>query len=219
MSCQGFPEAIESILRTLNLLGSETIGLDEDSEQAVKNFAEKAMNVEYVERDNRKMNLIPPHMIKSGDFFGSSRTDGMDASIRYGTGAVFSHTLQALWFEDGLYIVESTGPVIKRTPYVEKMQRRFDGGFEFVWLPLTEEARAKYDEEAARKYYFKNEGIPYGFENFLYGWIDTERSNLPILLPNEMLPIVFSIFEKVSPYWADRIFAAGLNKRLGTEGL
>eukprot|EP00351_Strombidinopsis_sp_SopsisLIS2011_P002308 CAMPEP_0116879920 /NCGR_PEP_ID=MMETSP0463-20121206/11772_1 /TAXON_ID=181622 /ORGANISM="Strombidinopsis sp, Strain SopsisLIS2011" /LENGTH=74 /DNA_ID=CAMNT_0004529827 /DNA_START=1006 /DNA_END=1230 /DNA_ORIENTATION=- len=61
--------------------------------------------------------IIDPNTIKSGDYFSACDTNGLSAIIMYGTGAFVSHNVMALWFEDGLYIVESTDPVIVRTPW------------------------------------------------------------------------------------------------------
>lgn len=61
--------------------------------------------------------------------------------------------------------------------------------------------------------------MPYGDHNFLYGWIDTPRSNWPGLLPNEFVPVVVSLYEKIAPIAAYNFFTEALNKRLGTDGL
>lgn len=61
--------------------------------------------------------VIDPNTIKSGDYFAYTVIDGLSTIIMYGTGAFVSHNVMALWFEDGLHIVESTDPVIKRTPW------------------------------------------------------------------------------------------------------
>jgi len=63
------------------------------------------------------------------------------------------------------------------------------------------------------------EGLPYGFHNFLYGWIDTTKNNLPGLLANELLPIIFAMIEVILPKVAFNFFAEALNFRLGTTGL
>jgi len=84
---------------------------------------------------------------------------------------------------------------------------------------LTEEARAKYDEQAARDFFYSMEGTEYGYSNFIFGWIDTVRDNLPRLLPNEMIPILFSVIENVDKNISDLIFTRGLNLRMGTQGL
>jgi hypothetical protein len=41
-------------------------------------------------------------------------------------------------------------------------------------LSLTKEARANFNETAAQNFFFKTEGLPYGFHNFMFGWIDHE---------------------------------------------
>jgi hypothetical protein len=145
--------------------------------------------------------------------------DGEGAVIQYGTGSAFGHTLCALWFEDGLYIVESTGPVVKRTPYAQWMESVSNGNTQYVWLPLKEELWEKFDEEKARAWYLSMEGHPYGFRNFMYGWIDTVYDNYPMLLPVYFLPIFFSLYEKFNPYLAEKFCTSGLNMRLGTTGL
>jgi len=63
------------------------------------------------------------------------------------------------------------------------------------------------------------EGKPYGFETFLFGWIDTENKNFPDVASPEMITIAFSIFEKKNPTVAKRIFSDAMNMRLGTKNL
>lgn len=94
-----------------------------------------------------------------------------------------------------------------------------DRDYNVVWLPLKEDVAAKYDVEKARDFFFELEGTPYGYHNFLYGWIDTYRSNLPPLMPMDMIPIILSQYEKIAPETVYRIFTAGLNKRMGTDNL
>ena len=84
---------------------------------------------------------------------------------------------------------------------------------------MTTEIREKFDEKAAQEFYFMTEGLPYGYHNFLYGWIDTADDNWPPLLPRDGVPIVFSILEKVAPKTAFTFFSEALNKRLGTHDL
>lgn len=61
--------------------------------------------------------VIDPNTIKSGDYLTCTGADGISSIIMYGSGAYVAHNVMALWFEDGLHIVESTDPVIKRTPW------------------------------------------------------------------------------------------------------
>jgi hypothetical protein len=84
---------------------------------------------------------------------------------------------------------------------------------------MREEIRKNFDNEAAVDFFWETEGLPYGYHNFLYGWIDTPNSNLPGLLANEMLPILFSVIEAIAPVTVFNFFTEALNLRLGTNNL
>lgn len=45
------------------------------------------------------------------------------------------------------------------------------------------------------------------------------RDNLPMLLANELVPIAFSVLERLDKKGSDIIYTDGLNIRLGTQGL
>lgn len=81
-------------------------------------------------------------------------------------------------------------------------------------MPLSEASRAKFNETAAREFFAKTEGLPYGYHNFLYGWIDTPRDNIPPLVADALIPIVFSLIETFDKPLSDKFFTKGLNKRL-----
>ena len=61
------------------------------------------------------------------------------------------------------------------------------------------------------------EGLPYGYHNFLYGWIDTAKDNWPPLLPSEGVPVVFSVLERILPETVYIFFTEALNKRLQSD--
>lgn len=182
-------------------------------------FMEKAMNMTFTERQNQEIVWLDESTIRSGDILGSNRPTPITALITYGAGGPFAHIQQFLWFEDGLFIVESTEPAIKRTPWRQVIEAYQADHQQLVYLPLTDEAAGKYDEQAARDFFFSMEGVPYGHSNFLYGWIDTVRDNLPLLLPDELMPIFFSLIEKLDKPVSDLIFTNGLNVRMGTKDL
>jgi hypothetical protein len=86
-------------------------------------------------------------------------------------------------------------------------------------MPLSPEARDLFNETAAQEFFFKTQGLPYGYHNFLFGWIDTPLENWPPLLPGGFMPILFSVLEDFIPSTVDIFYAQALNKRLGTSGL
>lgn len=86
-------------------------------------------------------------------------------------------------------------------------------------MPLSHAARSKFNETAAIEFFNKTERLPYGFHNFLFGWVDTPEDNIPPIIPPMLVPIVLSIYEDFDPLTADIFLAQALNHRLGTTGL
>jgi len=83
------------------------------------------------------------------------------------------------------------------------------------YLPLKKEIADKFNETAARELFFEMEGVPYGYHNFMYGWVDTPEDNWPPLLPHHFVPILWSLVEAVDKPLADNMFTEALNLRLG----
>jgi len=44
----------------------------------------------------------------------------------------------------------------------------------------------------AEQFFKEAEGLPYGYHNFLMGWIDTPKDNLPSLLDGNFVLAMFS---------------------------
>lgn len=86
-------------------------------------------------------------------------------------------------------------------------------------MPLRDDLHKKFNETAAYEWFQSVEGLPYGYHNFLFSWIDTPKDNLPPLLPWELLPVAFDIVEKIAPKVASSFIGEALNFRLGTKGL
>ena len=63
------------------------------------------------------------------------------------------------------------------------------------------------------------EGYPYGYHNFLFGWIDLPEGNLPPLLDKNLIMVVFSLIERLYEFPIKRIMTEALNMRLGTKNL
>ena len=75
-------------------------------EKANLEFMKWSMNLEFEERPIQKVE-IDESEIQSGDYFAVMRLDGLDPMIMYGTGSHSGHSVMALRFDDGLYIIES----------------------------------------------------------------------------------------------------------------
>jgi len=86
-------------------------------------------------------------------------------------------------------------------------------------LPLSPESRAKFNETAAQEFFWQTQGHPYGYHNFLFGWVDTADDNWPPLVPRGFVPILFSIIEDIKPHVTYIFLDQALNHRLGTTGL
>ena len=138
--------------------------------------------------------------------------------IMYTNGSHVTHTAMALRFDGELYVVESQVAGIQKTKWADLLKQAEDSSFLVVWLPLNAEKRAQLDEKAANDFSIQTEGLPWGFHNLMYGWFDTANDNWPPLLPKELLPVAFKVFEDLEPKLADIFFTQALNKRLGTEG-
>ena len=122
-------------------------------------------------------------LIQSGDFLAIMRLDGVDPIIMYGSGTHSGHSVMALRFDGELYIIESQDgwywPVhgIQRNKFSQWIQWAKDADFHVAHLPLNAEARARFNETAAQEFFNQTEGLPYGYHNFLFGWVDTPIDN------------------------------------------
>ena len=129
----------------------------------------------------------------------------------YGSGSHAGHSVMAMKFdgEDELYMVESQDGWywpkhgIQRNKFSQWIQWASDADFHVTHMPLSPEARAKWNVTAAQEFFEEIEGIAYGYHNFLFGWIDTPAMNYPPLLAPGIVPIVFSILEEFSPSTVD----------------
>lgn len=193
-------------------------------EEANVTFLHEAMGVDLEERPTQKVE-IDPDLIQDGDAFMVMRLDGLDQIIMYGTGAHVGHNTMAMRFDGELYVVESQDawywptPNLQRTKWADWIKQAEDASFHVAHLPMRKEIRAKFDNAKAVAFFNETAGLPYGYHNFLYGWIDTPTDNLPPLLPNEFMPILFSLVEMVVPKTAYIFFTEALNMRLGTKDL
>jgi hypothetical protein len=234
LMCEGYVDTFISVFNTLLAFVG---GISTDPTQPIAGshvppYMEKA-NVEFLantmgyvlERRETEVIDYDESNIKSGDFFAVTRLDGLDPIIMYGSGSHSGHSVMALWIDGELNIVESQDGWywpkhgIQRNKFSQWIEWAKNCDFHVTHMPLNAEARAKFNETAAIEFFLGTEGLPYGYHNFLFGWIDTPEDNWPPLLPKGFVPIIFSILEKVLPSTVDIFFSQAINKRLGTKGL
>jgi len=91
--------------------------------------------------------------------------------------------------------------------------------FNVAILPLTEESRKKFNVTAGVEFFKKMEGFPYGYHNFLFGWLDTVDQNYPPLLDSNLVMVVFSYLERLYELPIKKILTEALNMRLKTKNL
>ena len=193
-------------------------------EKANVEFIKWAMGYEMVERKIQKVE-IDESLIHSGDFFAVTRLDGLDPMIQYGSGSHNGHCIVALWMDGELYITESTEawyfPTarIQRTRFKEWIKFAEDASFHVTFMPLSDESRAKFNQTAAEEWFYQVEGLPYGYHNMIYTWVDTPELNWPPILPKDLVPIVFAMIERHDKNLTDMFFTEALNKKLGTKNL
>ena len=174
-------------------------------------------------------------LIRSGDFFGIVRLDGLDTMLAWATGSTTGHTAVALRdSETGvLSVCESTTSDsywvvngVQCTEYHEWMEAMQVAGNNAVWAPLSPEYNAKFDTKKALSWFKSVEGFDYGYHNMLFSWIDTKHGNYPCIPPNYdiclewmHLEALSGFFDRVNTKFAPLLWLEAFNKRVGTAGL
>lgn len=197
-------------------------------EEANIKFLERSIGYTMEKRDVHRI-YVNKTDIHTGDFLAITRLDGLDEIIMYGSGSHVGHSTVAFWSDiDGemdLYVLESQAgwywprDGIQMNKFDQWIQWADDASFNIVVLPLKPEVRAAFNSTSAFEWFKTVEGLPYGYHNFAYGWIDTANDNFPALLSGELLVVLMPIVEQLIPSQFMSLFGEGLNIRLGTKGL
>ena len=179
-----------------------------------------------VERRKEIINIeIDKNKIKSGDFIGLTRFDGLDQFINVGAGSRLGHTTIAMWEDGELYITESQAgwywprAGIQKNKWDDWYKWAREADMNIVLIPMKEENRKNFDVAKAWKRFYELQGLDYGFRNFLFSSVDTTYDSLPATLDESFVTVVFQVVEKFSPTAVDMIIGEAINKRLNTENL
>jgi len=181
-----------------------------------------------VRRQNTTQTL-QKEQIQSGAFLAVTRLDGLDEIIMWGSGSRVGHSTTALWVTlDGvrdLYICESQGAWywpkagIQMNPFDQWVKWADDASFNVIVLPLKASVQPLYNETSAYEWFLTVEGMPYGYHNFAFGWIDTTTQNFPPMLPSQILFPAIQFAYTLIPDAINSVFLLALNMRTGTTGL
>jgi hypothetical protein len=60
---------------------------------------------------------------------------------------------------------------------------------------MKEEVRNRFNVEKAAEFFKSVEGMPYGYHNFIFGWLDDPSKNLPPITTLDFLFVLFSMLE------------------------
>lgn len=177
----------------------------------------------------RPVNHVPlsEKDIHSGDVIAILRLDGLDPLIVWGLGGGSGHQAIALRINGVLNICEAQTitpywPLdgIQCNPYQEWINMAYTADYNAVLLPLKPKYRALFDEKKALRFFQENQGLSYGFFNFLFGWIDFEESNYPYPVNGHLHQLLPAFLEKVGLQdYATMIWNTAFNVRLNTSYL
>ena len=236
--CNGFITTIKSFLKTLKAfyggMGTDPNAKNPKFRPHISKEQEKA-NLRILELFNhytperRKNNTIvnfDKNIIKTGDALLISRMDGLDPMIMIGSGGHAGHCVVCAWKDNELYVLEAQDAFywprrgIQKNKWEDWIKWANLAEFNVVHLPLREEYRNKLNAEKAWDW-FENEveGLPYGYHNFLFSWIDTKNTSFPFIATNELTELVFSLMSKIYIKGSDLLITEALNIRIGTSGL
>jgi hypothetical protein len=197
-------------------------------------FVKKATGFQWKKRKNPVfLKDYAAENFRSGDYLAITRFDGLDNIIHYGTGSHSGHSTMVLWEratdpsqEDQLYVVESQDawywPTqgLQRTKWEDWKRQAHNADFNVVHMRLRDEWQSKFDEKRAWDWFNKTAGMPYGYRNFIFVFLDTINQNLPDIVDVEFVYMASKIMENLVPeLQTDIIMKEALNARLGITKL
>ena len=235
--CNGLVNTIKSFLKTFKAyyggMGYDTEAKNPRFRPHIPKDMEKAnlrilelFNHYTPERRNNTIVNFDKNIIKTGDAIVISRMDFIDPLIMIGSGGRVGHCCVCAWKDGELYVLESQDALywprhgIQKNKWDDWVKWANRADFNVLHLPLREEYRNKLDVDKAWSW-FENEveGVPYGFHNFVFTWIDTKTDSFPFITRNEFSELFFSLLYKFYPAGADLFGTEALNFRLNTTGL
>jgi len=198
-----------------------------------KEFLAERLEWAVQERPVNYVNLTDDQ-IQNGDYLGIFRADGLDPMIMWGAGGHTGHTAMALWFPDGLHIIESTDTFgvppmqywpppygVIRTPYAQWVKQAQAADYHVAILRLHPNYAKLFNATAAVNWFYQVQGQPYGYHNFLFTFLDTVNFNLPYPITQWLMEAFFYGWESAIPIDAQgslyNMLLQGLDHRLNSN--
>ncbi|KAG0601359.1 hypothetical protein M758_11G104400 [Ceratodon purpureus] len=195
-------------------------------------FIKSHMGVEFVKRQQPRVTNVTAGDLQSGDFLAMSKIRGrwgaFETLEKWVTGAQAGHTAVCLRDEDGKLWVGESGhendageEIVAVIPWEEwwELQVADVANCHVAVLPLHPDLRAKFNVTAAWEYARRMNGMPYGYHNMIFSWIDTPTDNYPPPLDSNLVASVITMWTRLQPDYAANMWNEALNKRLNTTGL
>jgi hypothetical protein len=195
-------------------------------------FLESHMGANITKRPQPWVTNISTADVHSGDFLALSkvrgRWGGFETLEKWVTGAYAGHTAVCLrdpdnnlWVGESGHENEEGEEVIVVIPWEEwwELQLKDVAAPHVALLPMHPDLRAIFNETAAWEYAQRMNGLPYGYHNMIFSWIDTRRDNYPPPLDSNLVASVITMWTRLQPSYASNMWNEALNKRLDTEGL
>ena len=225
----GLVDVIGDIVKTISLfVPSETEGpkLSPAAANLTNNFLASYAGFSFEHRSGG-LTDIDPDSIPSGSILAVLRMDGLAGLEMWATGARTDHIVMAFrWSNGTLMIVESTDttaywtrPNIQMHTWEEWLPLAQAADFNVAILPLAPAMESRFNSSAAEAFIEATVGGPYGYHNFLWGFVDTPSDNWPYPVTWEFLEFAFSWVERLDSAIGAEMWGLAMNKRLGTSNM
>ena len=217
-------QTIYSFIKTLKLFSPffhKNGYISYETEKENINFLKKSANITMPKIDNIYLNLLNPKLINSGDLLVIMRLDGLLPTEGLGMGSGTGHMATTLWIDNELYVIESTDKTnywpfhgIQKNKWFDWIKLAYESNFIVEYLPLSDEMKEIFDNESAVKWFKEVEGMPYGYNNYFFCWLDTTEDNYPNPLSSQFLEILMGHISQHFPSISQKMWNHALNKRL-----
>ena len=168
-------------------------------------------------KDIPDYNLLP-----NGTILAILRLDGLLTMEAYGMGSGTGHIAIIIWDNNIPYVYESNDKTIywpdkgiQRHTWSEWLILAQKANFLVSILPLDNKYSSMISESKHLTYWLESViGLPYGYHNYLFGWIDTAEDNFPLTLSSYFFEIIFSLIDRKDPNISNKMWNQALSKRL-----